>query len=135
MPKHEARLESTNYCATSSIRKMITLYGIKNCDTVKKARRWLDDNQQQYQFHDLRVDGLDSEKLSSWLTQIDKMALLNKRSTTWRQLPDADKSNLSDSNIKKLLLNNVTLIKRPVLEFNKKIYTGFSDKNYQEIFN
>jgi len=113
---------------------MITLYGIKNCDTVKKARRWLDDNNQQYQFHDFRVDGLDSKKLSSWLTQIDKMSLLNKRSTTWRQLSDSDKENLSDSNVKKLLINNVTLIKRPILEFNKKIYTGFSDKTYQEIF-
>ncbi|VAW93337.1 FIG138056: a glutathione-dependent thiol reductase [hydrothermal vent metagenome] len=114
---------------------MITLYGIKTCDAVKKARRWLDNNQQKYQFHDFRVDGVDSKKLSSWLAQIDNMTLLNKRSTTWRQLSDTDKSNLSDSNIKKLLINNVTLIKRPVLEVNNKIYTGFSDKHYQEIFN
>lgn len=113
---------------------MIKLYGIKNCDSVKKAQRWLDNNQQKYQFHDFRVNGLDSAKLSSWLTQIDKMELLNKRSTTWRQLNDKDKSDLSESNIKKLLLKNVTLIKRPVLEFNKKVYIGFSDKNYQEIF-
>jgi len=114
---------------------MITLYGIKNCDTVKKARRWLEDNQHQYQFHDFRVDGLDKTTISSWLTQIDKMSLLNKRSTTWRQLSDNDKSNLSESNITKLLLDNVTLIKRPVLEYNKKFYTGFSDNSYQEIFN
>ncbi len=113
---------------------MIKLYGIKNCDSVKKAQRWLDNNQQKYQFHDFRVNGLDSAKLSSWLTQIDKMELLNKRSTTWRQLNDKDKSDLSESNIKKLLLKNVTLIKRPVLEFNKKVYIGFSDKNYQDIF-
>ncbi|MFV2059544.1 MAG: ArsC family reductase [Gammaproteobacteria bacterium] len=114
---------------------MITLYGIKNCDTVKKARHWLDDNNQKYQFHDLRVDGLDSKTLSSWLSQVDNMTLLNKRSTTWRQLSDSQKANLSESNIKKLLLSNVTLIKRPVLEFNKKVYLGFSDKSYQEIFN
>jgi len=114
---------------------MITLYGIKNCDTVKKARRWLDDNNQQYKFHDFRTDGLDSKKLSSWLTQIDKMTLLNKRSTTWKQLSDIDKENLTDTNIKKLLINNLTLIKRPVLEFNEKIYSGFSDESYQEIFN
>ncbi len=114
---------------------MTTLYGIKNCDTVKKARRWLDDNKQQYQFHVFRVDGLDSKKLSSWLTQVDRLTLLNKRSTTWRQLDDNDKADLSENNIKKLLLANATLIKRPVLEFDKKLYIGFSDKNYQEIFN
>ncbi len=114
---------------------MMTLYGIKNCDTVKKARRWLDDNKQQYQFHDFRVDGLDSKKLSSWLTQVDKLELLNRRSTSWRQLDENDKADLSENNIKKLLLANATLIKRPVLEFDKKVHIGFSDKNYQEIFN
>ncbi|MFV1982526.1 MAG: Spx/MgsR family RNA polymerase-binding regulatory protein [Thiohalomonadales bacterium] len=114
---------------------MIKLYGINNCDSVKKAQRWLNNNQQKYQFHDFRVNGLDSAKISSWLTQIDKMELLNKRSTTWRQLSDKDKSDLSTSNIKKLLLNNCTLIKRPVLEVNKKIYIGFSDTRYREIFN
>jgi Spx/MgsR family transcriptional regulator len=114
---------------------MITLYGIKNCDTVKKARRWLDNNQQQYQFHDLRVDGLDSSTLSSWFKKVDKLILLNKRSTTWRQLSDSEKSDFSETNIKKLLLSNVTLIKRPVLEFNKQIHIGFSEKNYKDIFN
>ncbi len=113
---------------------MIKLYGIKNCDTIKKARCWLDDNKQKYQFHDFRVDGLDSSTLSSWLSKVDKMTLLNKRSTTWRQLSDTQKSDLSESNIKKLLLANVTLIKRPVLEMNKKIYVGFSEKIYQELF-
>jgi arsenate reductase (glutaredoxin) len=113
---------------------MTTLYGIKNCDTVKKARRWLDGEKITYQFHDLRADGLDEKTLRNWTKKTSWEDLLNKRSTTWRQLPDDDKNTINEINAIKQMLINPTLIKRPVLSFNKQIIIGFNASNYQEIF-
>ena len=75
---------------------MLTVYGIKNCDTVKKARRWLEDDGIDYQFHDFRQDGLEKKLLSNWVKQLGWQALVNKRSTTWRNLADKDKAISSD---------------------------------------
>ena len=114
---------------------MITLYGIKNCDTVKKAIKWLDKNNIAYQFHDLRQDGISKADLQKWTTSVDWEMLLNKRSTTWRQLPDQDKSNLNVSKAISLMLSNPTLIKRPVIIKGKATLVGFNESDYKKALN
>jgi len=111
---------------------MITLYGIKNCDTVKKARVWLEQHNVTYRFQDLRVDGLDAARLRSWVKTLGWEALLNTRSTTWRQLPDADKRDLHATSAAKLMLAHPTLIKRPVLENGTEVTAGFSAAAYSK---
>lgn len=110
---------------------MNTLYGIKNCDTVKKARKWLESQGIEYQFHDFRVDGLTAEIIEQWFKAVDWESLVNKRSTTWRQLDDAQKEDLNEQSAASLLLENPTLIKRPVLDNGISILVGFSEENYQ----
>lgn len=112
---------------------MLTLYGIKNCDTVKKARRWLESHGVEYQFHDFRQDGLDKKQLSGWVEQLGWEAIVNKRSTTWRNLSDKDKEITTNAQAVKLLSANPTLIKRPVLEKNKILLIGFKEADYKKI--
>lgn len=110
-----------------------TLYGIPNCDTCRKARRWLEDNGASYRFHDVRKDGMDIQTLERWSDRVDVEKLLNKRSTSWRQLSDTKKSDLSRSKVLALLLENPTLIRRPVLESKLVTATGFSETGYRKI--
>ena len=112
---------------------MLTLYGIKNCDTVKKARRWLEDHGIEYQFHDFRQDGLDKKQLSVWVEQLGWEAVVNKRSTTWRNLSDKDKGLTTNTQAVKLLSANPTLIKRPIVEKNKTLFVGFKEAEFQKI--
>lgn len=112
---------------------MLTLYGIKNCDTVKKSRRWLEDRGIEYQFHDFRQDGLDKKLLSSWVEQLGWEVIVNKRSTTWRNLSDKDKSISSNEQSIKLLLANPTLIKRPVVQNNKTLFVGFKETDFNKL--
>ena len=112
---------------------MIKLYGIKNCDTVKKARRWLEDHGVEYQFHDFRQDGLDKIQLSSWIEKLGWEAVVNKRSTTWRNLSDKDKAISTNSQAVKLLAVNPTLIKRPVVQNNKVLFIGFKEAEFKSI--
>lgn len=109
---------------------MITLYGIKNCDTVKKARTWLAQHDVEYRFHDLRSDGLDESKLQGWIKAVGWETLLNTRGTTWRQLPDAGKTVANAAQAIPLLLAHPTLIKRPVLEHGNAVLVGFSAQDY-----
>lgn len=111
---------------------MHTIYGIKNCDTVKKARKWLDVHEIKYQFHDFRIDGLTAEMIDQWFKSVGWESLVNRRSTTWRQLTDAQKENIDEQSAAVLLLDNPTLIKRPVLENDSGIIVGFSETSYQE---
>lgn len=106
------------------------LYGIKNCDTVRKARRWLDERGQQYDFHDLRADGLDRGTIESWLRYVDWVSLLNKRGTTWRRLEDERKSDLDEDRGIDLMLAHPALIKRPVLVTDTRCLVGFSEADY-----
>ncbi len=106
------------------------LYGIKNCDTVKKARRWLEANDVDFQFHDFRVDGLDEATIQQWLTSVSWEVLLNKRSTTWKQLADARKAQLDQAIAIELMLANPTLIKRPVLCDSAGCMVGFKEADY-----
>ena len=113
---------------------MITLYGIPNCDMIKKAKRWLDANHIDYQFHNFKKDGLDQDLLDSWFKDIGWEVLLNKRGTTWRKLDDDTKNAISETNAKELMLENPSIIKRPVLDTGKIKHVGFKEAEYAEIF-
>jgi arsenate reductase (glutaredoxin) len=110
---------------------MHTLYGIKNCDTVKKARQWLDQNGIAYQFHDFRTDGLTSGHLNDFAARLDWSTLLNRNSTSWRQLSADQQCNLTLEKAIALMLNTPTLIKRPILDTGDKLIIGFKTGHYQ----
>lgn len=111
---------------------MLTLYGIPNCDSCRKARKVLDNAGTDYRFHDLRVDGVSSEMLDRWLSSIDWQALLNTRSATWRGLDEAARTGVDEDRARKLMLAHPTLIKRPVAESGKIVKVGFSADLYRE---
>jgi len=114
---------------------VITLYGIKNCDTVKKARKWLEDREIEYRFHDVRADGLEQETVAQWLQALGWEALVNKRSTTWKSLDQGVRDNMDDASALSAILVQPTLFKRPVLDTGHELHCGFSAANYQTIFN
>ncbi|MDG2242981.1 MAG: arsenate reductase [Rhodospirillaceae bacterium] len=106
---------------------MITVVGIKSCDTCRKVLAWLASENLDHSYHDLRVDGLDSGQLARWFKACGWEALLNRRSATWRTLSDAEKSDLTAKKAEALMLAHPTLIKRPVFEVGGNVYIGFSD--------
>ncbi len=110
---------------------MAVLYGIKNCDTVKKARNWLDNNGTAYQFHDYRVDGLTSEQLQRFAADLGWKTMLNCSSTSWRQLSAEQLDNLTETKALQLMLEIPTLIKRPILDTGNEILIGFKPDLYQ----
>ena len=110
------------------------LYGIKNCDTVKKARRWLEANDVAYTFHDFRADGLEQSTIEGWLQKTSWEILLNKRGTTWRKLEDPRKEQLDETLAVELMLANPTLIKRPVMTRNDDCVVGFKEADYAAYF-
>ncbi len=112
-----------------------TIYGIKNCDTMKKARAWLDGKGVAYDFHDYKAAGIDKGKLEGWVKKAGWETLLNKAGTTFRKLPDADKDNLTEAKAIKLMLAQPSMIKRPVLEIGGgKILVGFKPEAYSAAF-
>jgi arsenate reductase len=113
---------------------MTIVYGIKNCDTVKKALKWLDSQKIHYTFHDFKTQGLSKELLNTYIEQSDWSVLLNKRSTTFRNLPSEIKENLADDVIFDAVLSQPTLLKRPILIHNSTLNVGFKEPQYQEIF-
>ena len=110
---------------------MHTLYGIKNCDTCKKARKWLDENGMAYQFHDFRTDGLTPELLQHFADHLDWNNLLNRSSTSWWQLSAGQQTGLTPEKAVQLMLNVPTLIKRPILDTGDKLIIGFKAGHYQ----
>ncbi|WP_136255545.1 arsenate reductase [Onishia niordana] len=112
---------------------MITLYGIKACDTCRRARKALETRGVPFQVHDLREDGLSAALLEHLLEQVPVMTLLNKRSTTWRQLDEADKAELDANSARELMLANPTLIKRPLLDTGEDIRVGYRDGDYDDV--
>lgn len=112
-----------------------TLYGIKNCDTVKKTRHWLDSRSIDYRFHDFRSDGIQASLVKGWLQRISWETLLNKRGTTWRNLPEHVQASVNASTIVALLVEHPTLIKRPVLSSGENILVGFNEADYLSLFN
>ncbi len=108
----------------------VTLYGITTCDTVRKARAWLDGQGVAYRFHDFRKDGLEAATLTHWLDALGWEAVLNKAGTSFRALPDHDKAGLDRARAAALILANPTLVKRPVLEHDGKVMVGFKPEAY-----
>jgi Spx/MgsR family transcriptional regulator len=110
------------------------MYGIKNCDTIRKARKWLAAHDIAYEFHDFRADGVNPIQLRAWVAEAGWQTLVNKRSTTWRNLPTESKTAMDESLALFLMEEQPTLIKRPVLEASRGIMVGFSEKTYKEAF-
>jgi arsenate reductase len=114
---------------------MPTIYGIKNCDTMKKARAWLDGKGVAYDFHDYKTAGIDKAKLEGWVKKAGWETLLNKAGTTFRKLPDADKVDLTEAKAVRLMLAQPSIIRRPVLEIGGgKIRVGFKPEAYAAAF-
>lgn len=109
----------------------ITIYGIKNCDTMKKARAWLDKHGVDYSFHDYKAAGIDKDHLARWSNKVGWETLLNRAGTTFRKLPDAEKANLTEKKAMALMLAQPSMIKRPVLEVRGKLLVGFKPESYE----
>ena len=113
----------------------ISLYGIKNCDTMKKARAWLDKHGVAYDFHDYKSRGIDKGRLESWAKKTGWETLLNRAGTTFKKLPDEDKEGITEAKAIKLMLAQPSMIKRPVLELARgKLLVGFKPEAYEEAF-
>lgn len=112
-----------------------TIYGIANCDTIRKTRKWLDQHHIAYDFVDVREHLPTPEKMSLWLEKIGAEQLVNRRSTTWRNLTDSARQALESGDAQQVLLDHPTLIKRPLLELGSEIIVGFSADHYQQHFN
>jgi len=110
--------------------KPVTIYGIKNCDTMKKARAWLDSHGVSYEFHDYKTAGASKEKLKAWCDELGWETLLNRAGTTFRKLPEADKAGLNERKAMALMLEQPSMIKRPVLEVGNKLLVGFKPEIY-----
>lgn len=113
---------------------MITVYGIKNCDTVKKARKWLEAESIAYTFHDFREDGTQRKAVEQWVAELGWENVINKRSTSWKALDTATRESMDAKTAVAAIMQQPTLIKRPLLDTGKSRHTGFSVPNYTEIF-
>ena len=114
--------------------KSVMLYGIKACDTMKKARAWLDRHGVVYDFHDYKSRGIDRATLDAWAGKVGWEPLLNRAGTTFRKLPDADKADLSQEKAIRLMLAQPSMIKRPVLVIGGAVVVGFSPETYEKTF-
>jgi len=114
---------------------MLKMYGIPNCDTIKKARVWLEKNKIKYEFHNFKTEGIDREKLKEWAAKYEWQLLLNKKGTTWRKLaPSLPSTELTRAGTLKLLSQHPSMIKRPVIEYGDKLLVGFDELVYKEQF-
>ncbi len=112
----------------------VTVYGIKNCDTMKKARAWLDGQGVDYAFHDYKTAGIDRARLERWSKSVGWETLLNRAGTTFRKLPDTEKQGLNDRKALSLMLAQPSMIKRPVVELGGRILVGFKPDDYKAAF-
>lgn len=113
---------------------MVTLYGIRNCNTMKKARKWLDENGVEYTFHDYKKEGISADQLTNWCAVVGWEVLVNKRGTTWRKLPEEARADLDQARAIDLMVSNTSLIKRPVLSDGDQLLVGFSTDTYSALF-
>jgi Spx/MgsR family transcriptional regulator len=113
---------------------VITVYGISNCDTVRKARRWLEAHAIEYRFHDLREDGVDEAEVSRWIDELGVDAVVNRRSTSWRALPAATRDALDPASAAAVIAGHPTLVKRPLLDTGTSLHTGFREADYARLF-
>ena len=114
---------------------MLTVFGIKSCDTCRRAKKYLDEHNIEFHFHDLREDGLDIQMLERWTQRIGWARLLNKQSLTWRKIPEVDRNDMTHDKALAAMIDNPTLVKRPVLESDKFIAVGFSEKRFGDFIN
>ncbi|MGB3726703.1 MAG: ArsC family reductase [Glaciecola sp.] len=114
---------------------MTTMYGIANCDTIKKAKRWLADHNIEFVFVDYKKQAPDPQVLQQAIDKYGIDAVVNKRGTTYRKLSDEQKSGITDTSVINVLLENTSMIKRPILTHNTSIIIGFSETTYKECFN
>lgn len=112
---------------------MIKLYGIPNCDTMKKARKWLETNNLKYEFHDYKKQGVPEKNLKLWVKTAGWEAVLNKRGTTWRKLDDETKNTIDEASSIQAMIDNPSTIKRPVLENGKMLLIGFKEDEYKTL--
>ncbi|BBK37928.1 arsenate reductase [Allostella sp. ATCC 35155] len=110
------------------------IYGIRNCDTMKKARTWLETHAVAHDFHDYKVSGIDRDRLEGWVGRLGWEALLNRSGTTFRKLPEADRANLDRAKAVELMLAQPAMIRRPVLETGDEILVGFKPEAYAARF-
>ena len=110
----------------------ITIYGIKNCDTMKKARAWLDTHRVPYAFHDYKSEGIDKKRLEGWAKSVGWETLLNRAGTTFKKLPESQKEGLTAAKAIALMLEQPSMIKRPVLDVGGKLLVGFDPKQYEK---
>ena len=113
---------------------MLKLYGIPNCDTVKKSQKWLDKHRIKYEFHDYKKQGITKKQLYEWCKLVEWETLLNKRSRTWKELTETDRSNVTQTKAITLMQQYPTLIKRPVTQQGKTITVGFDEKTFKAKF-
>jgi len=111
-----------------------TIYGIKNCDTMKKARAWLEGHKVAHEFHDYKTAGIERSVLEGWAKKVGWEVLLNRAGTTFKKLPDADKEGLSEKKAIALMLAQPSMIKRPVLDVGGKLTVGFKPDEYAKLF-
>ena len=110
----------------------VTIYGIKNCDTMKKARAWLAEHGVAAEFHDYKVAGVDAARLAGWIDAVGWEKVLNRAGTTFRKLPDADKADLDAAKASALMLAQPSMIKRPVIEHPGGLLVGFAPDRYAQ---
>ena len=111
---------------------MLTVYGIKSCDTCRRARKFLTSHEIEHRFHDMREDGLDIQMLERWIKRLGWQRLLNKKSVTWRKIPEVDRNNMTQDRALAAMIERPTLIKRPVLEADHYIAVGFSEQRFSD---
>jgi arsenate reductase len=112
----------------------VTIYGIKNCDTMKKARAWLDGRGVAYAFHDYKAEGIDRAALERWAREAGWETLLNRAGTTFRKLPDKDREGLTEGKAIALMLAQPSMIRRPVLDIGGRLLVGFQPEQYEKAF-
>jgi Spx/MgsR family transcriptional regulator len=128
---NELKLRNMAKTITETVSKTVTIYGIKNCDTMKKARAWLDKQDVDYAFHDYKSEGIDRDRLERWAAVVGWETLLNRAGTTFRKLPDKDKTSVTEKKAIALMLDQPSMIKRPVLEVRGKVIVGFKPETYE----
>ena len=112
----------------------LTLYGLKSCDSCRRAGKWLSENGYDYRYHDVRADGLDRALVERWAGRLDWERLLNKKSLTWRKISEVDRAGMNEERAIAVFIEQPTLVKRPLLECDEFIAVGFSADNYASLF-
>ena len=110
------------------------MYGIPNCDTIKKARKWLQQHEVNYRFHDYKKQGTDENQLKSWIKEMGWEQLINKRGTSWRKLDESTKTGMDDNSALQVMMDNPSIIKRPLLQLQDQFILGFDEIKYQQEF-